>query len=278
MLRSLRAGLLLLAAGAAACGCSGAVTSEDEPSITDDGAALTAGWTVLGNGVAYKSTGAGDAVFIGYAGYSVTLDRSAVWVDALFAARLQALHVGHLYAVRGPRDVGYANKDIANTKLAGHLIAGPAPDARFVLVAAHSSGSYVASELFRQVFDGRDHDHALAHKVVYANLDGGGIDPSLVASLEKVAFVWADDTTLSQGRSANAGGMQALGAVHGNMGIRLVMDHSGCQSGAKWCLHDLLITTRPHDPRTFDLVRDYTDFVGRPVQTGWIRSLEPLLQ
>ena len=43
------------------------------------------------------------------------------------------------------------------------------------------------------------------------------------------------------------------------------------------CLHDLLITTRPHNPNAFDLVRDYTNFVGRPVQTGWIRALESSL-
>jgi hypothetical protein len=68
---------------------------------------------------------------------------------------------------------------------------------------ARVSGSYVARELFGQVFDGtHDPEHELANKVVY------------------VAFVWAEDTKLSQGRSAN---------------------------GAKWCLHDLLITTRPHD-------------------------------
>jgi hypothetical protein len=34
----------------------------------------------------------------------------------------------------------------------------------------------------------------------------------------------------------------------------------------------------PHDPARFDLVRDYTDFAGRPVQDGWIRVLEPSLR
>ncbi len=93
-------------------------------------------------------------------------------------------------------------------------------------------------------------------------------------SLKKIAFVWAEDTTLSHGRSANSGGMESLGEDHARSGLRLVVDHSGCHSGAKWCLHDLLITTRPHDPNTFDLARDYTDFTGRPVQDGWIRALE----
>ena len=267
---------------ALACGCSGGGDDEDPGASTaDEAAALTAGWSVLGNGVAYKSTGAGEGVFIGYAGYSVPLDRSALWVDALFDARLRALDVGHLYAVRGPSDAGYANKNIANTRLASHLVGGPGRAAPFVLVGAHSSGTYVAHELFGQVFEGtHDPEHVLERKVVYGNLDGGqtGLDAHVLASLKKIVFVWAEDTTLAHGRSANAGGMEALGEDHHGAGLRLVVDHSGCHSSAKWCLHDLLITTRPHDPDRFDLVRDYTDFAGRPVQSGWIRALEPSLR
>ena len=189
--------------------------------------------------------------------------------------------MGHVYAVRGPADAGYANRDIANTKLASHLVAGPGRDAPFVLVGAHSSGTYVAHELFGQVFEGtRDPEQVLAGKVVYANLDGGGsgLSARVLSSLKKIVFVWAEDTTLARGRSANAGGMESLGEDHGRSGLRLVMDRSGCRSGAKWCLHDLLITTRPHDPSTFDLVRDYTDFAGRPVQDGWVRALESSLR
>jgi hypothetical protein len=264
---------------ALACGCSGGSDDEDDGVSTDDASALTAGWTIVGNGVAYKkANNAGAGVFIGYAGYSVPLDRSAAWVDALLEARLAAIGVGHVYAVRGPSDAGYNNKDIANTRLSTHLVNGAGPAAPFVLVAAHSSGSYVAHEMFGQVFEGtRDPQHVLEGKVLYANLDGGGTAPHLLASLKKFKFVWAEDTTLASGRSSNAGGMEAQGRANGDSGLRLVVDRSGCRSGAKWCLHDLLITTRPHNPNTFDLVRDYTDFVGRPVQTGWIRALESSL-
>ena len=70
--------------------------------------------------------------------------------------------------------------------------------------------------------------------------------------------------------------MESLASEFGGL-TKLPMDHSGCHSGAKWCLHDLLITTRPHNPDTFDLVKDYTDFAGHPVQDGYIRVLEPIL-
>ena len=45
---------------------------------------------------------------------------------------------------------------------------------------ARVSGSYVANELFGQVFDGtHDPEHVLANKLVYADLDGGGLDDHL---------------------------------------------------------------------------------------------------
>jgi hypothetical protein len=251
------AGLALLVVSA----CASPATEEDATSGTES--ALTPGWAVIGNGVAYKATGAGDGVFIGYAGYSVRLDDSAPWVDALAESRLRALGVGHLYAVKGPSDPGYAAREIANSRLAAHLGSGPGEAAPFVLVAAHSSGTYVAHELFGQV------DATIADKIVYANLDGG--TRGLVASaLKRVVYVWAEDPGLRNGRSANADGMEA----QGTHGLRLAVPGSGCHSGAKWCLHDLLITTRPHDPDRFDLHRDYTDFAGRPVQIGWIRAVE----
>lgn len=183
--------------------------------------------------------------------------------------------------VRGPSDAGYANKNIANMRLAAHLVGTRGAAAPFVLVGAHSSGTYVAHELFAQVFGGaHDPQHALEDKIVYANLDGGGsgLDTRILSLLRKIAFVWAEDTTLSRGRSTNAGGMEALGDAHGDSGLRLVVDRSGCRASAKWCLHDLLITTRPHGPDRFDLARDYTDFVGRPVQIGWISALESSLR
>src|SRR4051812_47096430 len=107
--RLARAAALCALSLAFAAGCSGGEESDDDAdSSGEEASALTAGWSAIGTGVAYKATNAGDGVFIGYAGYSVTLDRSAAWVDALLEARLRALHVGHVYAVRGPRDPGYA--------------------------------------------------------------------------------------------------------------------------------------------------------------------------
>lgn len=257
-------------------GCAGGSDEPDEL-VDDSEAAQTAGWATLGTGVTYKKVGEGDAVFLAYGGWSAKDAWVRGWAEEVVRAKLGALGVGHVYAVRGPTDPGYRGREIANRALGAHLAAGAGPDAPFVVVAAHSSGSYVAHELFDQLRDGTiDANGALRKKIVYANLDGGGggLDRELVRSLRRAAFVYAVDPTLSSGRSANAGAAESLASAYGSQPVRLSVRASGCRSGAKWCLHDLLITTRPHDPDRFDLARDYTQFGGRPVQTGWIDAVE----
>jgi hypothetical protein len=268
--------LLLVASFSILASCAAGCASEtsDSENADDNGSeeALTEGWTRLGLGVAYKSTGNGPGVYIGYAGYSVKDSWSCAWTDELYRVRLQRLGIGNLYCVQGPRDAGYNAKEIANSKLTAHLQAGPGPDAPFIFVSAHSSGTYVANEFFDQI------SHDTISKIVYADLDGGGITAAHVHAMKHVIFAYAQDTTLGSGLSANAGGMESLGSEFGNTSLRIRQDHSGCHSGAKWCLHDILITTKPHDPDRFDLHDDYTDFASRPIQTAWVDAVTPFLQ
>lgn len=259
---------------AALAGCS----SDTEDSNTDEGAAeaLSDGWTSLGTGVAYKNMGGGDAVWIGYGGYTAQQDFSIKWSEELYQTKLKDLGVGHLYAVKGPNDAGYNAREISNTKLGAHLLAGPGDAAPFVLVAAHSSGSYVALELLDQLENRGSETTALRKKIVYANLDGGGgLTQGLASSLKHAAFVYARDP--AKGYSANASVMESLAPEFGTTAIKVDGTGSGCNSGAKWCLHDLLITTKPHNPAMYDLRDDYSDFDGRAVQTQWIDALSAQL-
>lgn len=98
-------------------GCAGSASDDDMPLQGQTAEeSLTAGWTSVGAGVAYKHGGEGDAVWIGYGGYSVQTDWSCAWSDELHRTRLRALGVGHLYAVKGPNDPGYRNREVANTR------------------------------------------------------------------------------------------------------------------------------------------------------------------
>ena len=258
---------------------AGCAANTDDPDTEQGSAeALTDGWTSLGTGVAYKDTGDGDGVWIGYAGYSVQQDWSIAWTEELHRTKLKALGVGHLYAVKGPNDAGYNAREIANTKLGAHLIAGPGDSASFILVAAHSSGTYVAHELLGQLEDRGSDTAALRKKIVYANLDGGGtgFTESIASSLKHTAFVYAQDPVA--GSSANASVMQSLAPAYGTTAIRVNGAGSHCNSSARWCLHDLLITTKPHNPAMYDLHDDYTDFDDRPVQSQWIDALASHLE
>jgi len=231
-------------------------------------------WTGIGVGVAYQQVTTGGAVLIAYGGYSARLSHTAAWATELVDASLGAVDVGHVYAVKGPADAAYAGREIANTKLRAHLrtISTDTP----IYIVAHSSGAFVAHELLAQAAAAGG--PTLLSRIRYANLDGGGsgLTTNLVAALGAITFVSARDP--AAGRSQNASTMKALGTTYAAYGaaLEVVVPGTGCRPGAGWCLHDVVITQRPHDPSSYDLARDYTDFVGRPVTTAYLDALIPV--
>lgn len=274
----LRFALLALALGACA--------SEDvEPPLgnefvppegADDGIEMPMdpSWLDLGLGVAYEQVNTGDAVVIAYGGYTAHLAYSAAWATELVDAKLGAAGVGHIYAVKGPDDASYAAKEIANTKLRAHLATLPGTGP--IYVVAHSSGTFVAHELFAQLHAAGN--TAVLSRISYANLDGGGsgLTDAIVGELGAIEFVYAKDPTLASGLSKNTGSVRSLAADYapGGVAFEVTVPGTGCNSGAGWCLHDVVITHRPHNPATYDLARDYTDFAGRTISTEY---LDPLI-
>jgi hypothetical protein len=232
----------------------------------------------VGFGVAFKDAGnpRGEDVFVGYGGYGVTRDDACAWVTALYAATLRDRGVRYVYCVQGPATVGYVGLEIGNSRVARRIVTQVGPRTRFVLVAAHSSGSFVAHELLRQLHDGFDADDVTADRVVYFNLDGGaaGLSSSVVARLRRAYFVGAVDGS-TQTPSPNRDTMVALGSSYGVDGAYLAHDAtgSGCLPGAVWCVHMAPITTRPHDTQGSDTARDYRDFAGRAVTTAWLDAV-----
>jgi hypothetical protein len=241
-----------------------------------DGGPVPADWTRIGRGIAYQQVNVGPAVLIAYGGYAAQLGHSAAWATALVDAKLGAAGVGHVYAVKGPADPGYAAREIANTALRAHLATlanGTAP----IYVVAHSSGTFVAHELLAQLHAAGN--AALLSRISYANLDGGGagLTTEIVASLANIVFVYARDPTLESGLSQNSNVMRSLGTIYAEYGdaFEITVPNTGCASGACWSLHDVLITHRPHNPQGFDIANDYTDFVDRPVTTEYLDLLLP---
>nr|HEX4316393.1 hypothetical protein [Kofleriaceae bacterium] len=274
------AAVLLFACTATVPGEPGAAPSDDgdaPPPMLPVGTEATLGsaWTSVGFGVAYQQVNAGSAILIAYGGYTAKLAYSASWASELVDARLGAVGVGQIYAVQGPEDPGYDAKEIGNSKLRAHLATiddGTSP----IYVVAHSSGSYVADELFAQLERAGSTD--VLARVGYADLDGGGgLTSTLVDTMRAATFASAHDPTLAQGYSENHSTAVALAddyAPHATSYLVSVPD-TGCTSGAGWCMHDVLITHRPHLDYTYDLADDYTDFTNRAPTIEYLDSLIP---
>ena len=234
------------------------------------------GWTSVGFGVEYERVNTGNAILIAYGGYTALLSYSAAWATELVDVELGAVEVGQIYAVQGPADPGYDAREIGNSHLRAHLATiddGHSP----IFVIAHSSGSYVAAELLEQLTAAGDND--VLARITYACLEGGGagLTTPIVDGLRQISFVYAHDPTLSDGYSENTGAEQSLGAQfapHATT-FEVTVPGTGCNDGAGWCLHDVVITHRPHDPSSYDLADDYTDFAGRTPTTEYLAPLIP---
>lgn len=241
------------------------------------GKSIAASWASVGHGVAYQKVNpTRPGILIAYGGYTARIHHSAAWATALVGAKLGAAHVGHVYAVKGPADPAYAAREIANTALRAHLATLGGSTAP-IYVVAHSSGSFVAHELLAQLHAKKN--VALLSRISYGNLDGAGtgLTPAIVAGLSNITFVYARDPTLKSGLSQNGASMRALGATYARYGsaFEVTVPGCGCASGAGWCLHNAVVTHRPHNPRGCDVANDYTDFAGRPVTTEYLDCLLP---
>ncbi len=228
--------------------------------------------TNIGYGVAYKDTGNpnGDSMFIGYGGYGVDLIPAQLWVTALYRAELEARGVRYVWAVQGPSDPDYSQDEIGNSKIAASLVSLVGANTHFVLITAHSSGAFVGQELLEQLAGGSDPNDVTKNLVVYFALDGGGgISQSAIDRTRNAYFVSSHDGTTD---SANYSAMQSLATTFASKGgfYDNDADNAGCDSGAVWCVHMTMITTKPHDPTTDDVNDDYSDFAGRPVCTSYI--------
>jgi hypothetical protein len=232
---------------------------------TDDDLARTP-WETIGAGVSYKQFGDGGDVLIVYGGYTAQDVFVQRWTDEIVRQKLGAQGVSQIYAVRGPNQAGYANKEIGNSKLAAHLAAGGrASGATNIFVVSHSSGTYVADEFFDDAQAGRAGDGTLG-KVTLYNLDGGGVSGSILGEMAHAYFVYACDSNIGR-CSHNSEFMKEEGATYKKFGGAIKVDAtgSGCSasaSGGLWCMHDTLITNKPHNPVMYDLGDDYTDFKG----------------
>lgn len=233
------------------------------------------GWTAVGAGVSCRDTGRTGVygTYLAYGGWGVKEAWARAWVDEVYRTALTARGIRYLCAVQGPAAVDYAGREIGNLALARYLLAKPRG---LVIVAAHSSGSFVAHELLAELEGMGEPGLGLLGRTVYLDLDGGesGLTPGIVNHLRRAYFVYAEDSTTGT-QSANAATMMLLGTRYASKGgvLKVNASRSGCRPGARWCLHDALVTERPHNPETFDLEKDYQGFLpDRPAAVAYLAA------
>jgi hypothetical protein len=249
----------------------------DVPRVARDASAqrVCAPWSELGRGVSVKRcTGARAHVAVLMAGWNITMPSTQAWADALDRAALASRGVSTLYAVQGPEHVDFRGKEIAVNALLEDLTHTVHDDA-WVLVAAHSSGAFVAATLFDRAFrQQRDRYTSLRGRAVYVNLDGDrGIerDPERALSSESVAglrHVVFVSTHATEGalRGFSMDAMRDGHAAFPDVSALLEYDagNAGCSTNV--CAHLALINTRPY-PRGN---ASYARFEQGPVNTVWL--------
>jgi hypothetical protein len=242
-------------------------------------------WNDFNYGIEYANlNNAGVNIFIGYGGWSAKQEAVRNWVENLYYAKLNSFNISYLFSVKGPDSPCYEEKEIADSLFALKLINICAKNKiQNIIIAAHSSGSFVAHNLFQYLFGKAklDKNEILKDKIIYFNLDGGigssscgaPLDSNTALKLKQIYAVYAYDS-LTDKYSSNYETMILLGNKFPNS-QEIKLDVTGCGCTGKWCIHDALIIKKPYNPEKFDLVNDYGSINNeRPVQVDYFNVLK----
>lgn len=247
----------------------------------------TFNWMKLGNGIQYSfvENDKGNDIFVAFGGWKAKQEWVNSWCSELYKAKLKDLGIKHLFSVKGPDEVCNKDKEINLKALADYVknILYATYYVDKVIIAAHSSGSFVANELLEILYGekGIAKDSFYINKVHYFNLDGGiggedcgtALSDSVAKYVSKIYAVAAYDSS-SQMYSSNYETMKKLSGMFGDKSELILLDvaESGCKD--KWCLHDAVIIRKPHNPGKYDLEKDYTLFDDEHrVQTDYLDVL-----
>jgi hypothetical protein len=160
---------------------------------------------------------------------------------------------------------------------------------KLIIIIAHSSGSFVADELFGQLYAKYTANPAdlvyasLNKRIAYYNLDGATtpsrMDDAYIRKLfSSISFVWASYNSMSSMNSATM--IAAPAKYSAGLGVRSVevkAAQANCLNSK--CLHDAVIIETPWDQINYNTALDYTLFsvIGREVQSFYLASTESLL-
>ncbi len=238
----------------------------------------------------------GKNVLITMGGMGAKLIWVQKWTEELYKSKLNEFNIGLIIVVKGPVEEYYDSREIDIKEMTKRFVAFYKKyglNETFLIV--HSSGVFPAHQMFDYLYLGGedpmikkmnirkleilDPEGITKNKINYIMLDGElGIPKGyplvegMVKNLKKVYSFYSIDaqTGTESGMAEEAKKVKdtftAKTILH-----KHIAENSGCNPGAKWCVHETLITTRPHNPAGYDLEKDYQIFDStRKVVTGYM--------
>jgi len=188
-----------------------------------------------------NSSATANVLFVAYGGYTATEAGAKNWALALAAKHGWR----HVVAVSGPHNVLYKDHEklAANTSLLKDIIPSVKPDR--IIIAAHSSGTFVAHEFMDLLIKAKL--PALAAKISYYDIDGSSclscmkLAKAQPQDSAKSGFVYRciSATQKSGPASANYETMKSCGPD-----FFRELDAKDTQCSGKWCMHGWLVNHR----------------------------------
>lgn len=238
----------------------------------------------------------GKNVLITMGGMGAKLKWVERWTEELYKSKLNEFNIGLIIVVKGPVEEYYDSREIDIEEMTKRFVAFYQEyEMNETFLIVHSSGVFPAHQMFDYLYLGGDDpiikkmnmrkleildpEGITKNKINYIMLDGElGIPKGyplgvgMVKNLKQVYSFYAVDaqTGTESGMAVEARNVKEK--FHEKTILhKYIAQNSDCNPGAKWCVHETLITTRPHNPAGYDLKNDYQSFDStRKVVTGYM--------
>lgn len=238
----------------------------------------------------------GKNVLITMGGMGAKLKWVQKWTEELYKSKLNEFDIGLIIIVKGPVEEYYDSREIDIKEMTKRFVAFYQEyGMKETFLIVHSSGVFPAHQMFDYLYLGGDDpiikkmnmrkleildpEGITKNKINYIMLDGEmGIPKGyplvegMVKNLKMVYSIYAVDAQTG----TESGMADEAKKVKDNFSEKTILhkyiaENSKCLPGAKWCVHETLITTRPHNPAKYDLKNDYQIFDStRKVVTGYM--------
>ena len=238
----------------------------------------------------------GKNVLITMGGMGAKLKWVQKWTEELYKARLKEFNIGMIIVVKGPVEEYYDSREIEIKEMTKRFVTAYQQygfNETYLIV--HSSGVFPAHQMFDFLYIGGDDPTTkkmnarkleildpkgiTKNRITYIMLDGElgipkgyTLKEKMVENLKKIYSFYAVDAETGTRSGMAHEAIKVKYAFQTKTTLyKYIAKNSGCKPDAKWCVHETLITTRPHNPARYDLEKDYQFFDStRKVVTGYM--------